>query len=196
MTKMTSTSGVTATPSDQGHSPHGALSPPIRSAFSLTMGEGVIAFVAATVTWLCLKQPEEALDTHVAPWMAFLPFVLCNAIALSAVCGWRSLRAIETRGLSRLGYDAFAFPAIEMLPFALVTLSGLDKWPYFSNNWITGLLLFGCAGCFIVHFGMSMTACAKGLITPGRRGDIAAAPLFFAWCYLWFVLGSSPNQTP
>jgi len=155
--------------------------PAPRGFCSFSAAESAAALAVTVAAWLWLQfgaisatyNNGEAGAFTPAPLPAWLPFVFCNALALSALCAFRFLRRDKTRMVSDLGYAALAVPAAQTALCALLALTGLLDPLY--------CLLFAFVPA---HFFASAAATARGFWRPDSRGDLAALPLFFAWYFL------------
>ncbi len=156
-----------------------------RPALPLSTGERILAVAVAAGIWLALflVTSNPAIEATVPPSSYRLPtgfiFLFCNIVAVFVLCARRFLWRIETSGVSRYGYAAFAFLVLQT---TLLILLGPLIW--FAPQVILGLV--------IMHFALCFAALVRAFQRK-YRGELAALPFFFAWysllfyAYYWWV---------
>ncbi len=164
--------------------PPDAPNAPSRAFWTLTRGETVAAVAGAFVVWYGLycwvyrttdDVWQDALNR--LPWeVRFIFFAVGGA---SAVCALRFVRGGETRAVSRMGYLAFAFPALQAA-LGAVWVSTLNTRPDLGFSVLIPALVLSA----LAHFCLSVVVSLRGFWAPRSRGDLAALPAFIAWQYL------------
>ncbi len=160
------------------HATTDATTKPLRSAFSLTVGERIIAFVVAGCAgylmyrWMTPKHPPV--------WLAF---VVSSALAVSALCAFRFVGGVETRLVSRPGYLALA------IPFAQTIFAAFTFGVYaLTEPLIAFPLVLLLWASVLGHFAASCIAYARGVRRKDQWADLATIPLFIAWYFLLIFL--------
>jgi len=143
---------------------------PLRSAFSLTTGESLFAFAVGLVTWLLLPIVRYGSGRETEP-SAWLAFALCNALALCAVCTYRTVKRVPTRSISQEGYLILALPLVQAVALGVFQCS--KDFDILCGLW----LLFS----FLPHLVASASTFPKAF-RPTRNGtytcgDAVALPL-------------------
>ncbi len=134
----------------------------------------MLAFAVGATAYLLLRQ-----FFAVPSWV---PLVLCNTLALSAVCALRYLRREEATGISRVGYGAFAHPLLQAVLFiGGVAEGGMSVESRVTLSTVIAIGVFVAA--LVAHIANAGTATMRGLRSAECRGEIIALPLCLVWLY-------------